>query len=133
LLLAADRAQHVAEVILPALEQGRDVVSDRFSGSTLAYPGSGRGLDLAELTWLSRWASDRLEPHLTVLLDVPLGIALTRMVGSDRMEAEDRAFHARVADGYRALATAEPTHWVVVDGTGSVEEVAARVLKAVEG
>jgi dTMP kinase len=132
LLMAADRAQHVAEVVRPALDAGRDVVSDRFSGSTLAYQGHGRGLDLGELAWLSRWAARGLEPDVVVLLDVPREVAAARMGGApDRMEAAGAAFHARVLAGYRSLAAADPARWVVVDGTGAVEEVAERVLKAV--
>lgn len=133
LLLAADRAQHVAEVIRPALDRGDDVVSDRFSGSTLAYQGYGRQLGLEPLESVSRWAAGDLEPDLVVLLDVPASTALARVAerGRDRMEAEAVAFHQRVADGYRALATARPGQWVLVDGTGTVEEVAARVRAVV--
>jgi dTMP kinase len=131
LLMAADRAQHVDEVIRPALQRGQDVVSDRFAGSTLAYQGFGRGLDVGELARLSRWAAHGLEPDLVILLDLPVDVARAR-AGSvpDRMEAEDRDFHLRVAEGYRALAAANPDSWVVVDGTGTVDEVAARVRKA---
>jgi dTMP kinase len=128
LLLLADRAQHVATVIRPALESSRDVVCDRFSGSTLAYQGHGRGLDVETLATMSRWASGGLEPDLVVLLDVAAG----RNEGTpDRMEAEDAAFHTRVADGYRKLAAADPNRWVVVDGSGTIDDVAARVRKAV--
>lgn len=128
LLLLADRAQHVATVIRPALESGRDVVCDRFSGSTLAYQGYGRGLDVGSLETMSRWASGGLEPDVVVLLDVVAG----RPTGTpDRMEAEDAAFHARVAGGYRTLAAADPDRWVVVDGSGTIDEVAARVRKVV--
>jgi dTMP kinase len=135
LLMAADRAQHVEEVIRPALERGRDVVCDRFSGSTLAYQGYGRGLDLDELAWLSRWAAQGLEPDVVMFLDVPADVAASRRAGgaaADRMEAEDAAFHDRVVAGYRALAAAHPAQWVVVDGAGTTAEVAERVLKAVK-
>ena len=133
LLMAADRAQHVAEVVRPALEQGRDVVCDRYSGSTLAYQGYGRGLDLGELASLSSWAARGLEPDIVVLLDVPPAVAAARVDHApDRMEAQDAAFHARVLDGYRALAAADPARWVVVDGRGTVGDVAERVLKAVQ-
>lgn len=132
LLMAADRAQHVAEVIRPALAAGRDVVSDRFAGSTLAYQGYARGLPVDELSRLSAWAADDLEPDVVVLLDVPASLAAARMNGSpDRMEAAGDDFHRRVADGYRALAAAQPGRWAVVDGSGTVEEVAARVADAV--
>ena len=132
LLMAADRAQHVAEVVRPALDRGQDVVTDRYSGSTIAYQGYGRGLDREELARLTRWAARGLEPDVVVLLDVPAAVAASRMAGArDRMEAEDRAFHARVTEGYRALAAADPGRWVVVDGSGTIDEVAERVLKAV--
>jgi dTMP kinase len=132
LLMAADRAQHVAEVVEPALAAGRDVVTDRFTGSSLAYQGFGRGLDRSELQRLSSWAAAGLEPDLVVLLDVPPEVAAGRRTSAgDRLEAEDAAFHARVAQGYRALAAADPDGWVVVDGVGPVGDVEARVARAV--
>ena len=127
LLLLADRAQHVATMIGPALEAGQTVVCDRFSGSTLAYQGYGRGLDLAALAEMSRWASGGLEPDIVVLLE-----GVVRRASFDRMEAEDTAFHDRVADGYRGLAAAHPDRWVVVEAVGTIEEIAARVRKAVD-
>lgn len=132
LLMAADRAQHVAEVIEPALARGDDVVSDRFTGSTLAYQGFARGLDLDALARLSALATGRLEPDIVVLLDVPDDVAVARMGAvRDRMEAAGVEFHRRVASGYRTLAAADPSRWVVVDGTGAVDDVAARVARAV--
>jgi dTMP kinase len=133
LLLAADRAQHVAEVIRPALAAGRHVVTDRFVGSTLAYQGYGRGLDLDELRRQSAWACAGIEADRYVLIDVPVDVARARLAGSrpDRLEAEAAAFHERVVGGYRALAAAAPDRWVVVDGVGSVDEVADRVWSAV--
>lgn len=128
LLLLADRAQHVEAVVRPALESGRCVVCDRYSGSTLAYQGYGRGLDVDELAALSRWAAGGLEPDVVVLLDVAEGRVSPER---DRMEAEGPSFHARVVAGYRALAAGDPEHWVVVDGSGTIEEVAERVRKAV--
>lgn len=133
LVMLADRAQHVAEVIRPALAVGRDVVSDRFAGSTLAYQGYARGLDVEELAGLSRWASDGLEPDMVILLDVPAEVAGARLGRElDRMEAAGTEFHVRVAEGYRSLAAADPKRWRVVDGAGTVEEVEARVLAAFE-
>ena len=133
LLMAADRAQHVAEVIRPALVAGRDVVTDRFSGSTLAYQGHARGLSVEELAGLSQWATAGLEPDVVVLLDVPADVAVGRMKARpDRMEAAGDEFHRRVAEGYRALAAADPARWRVVDGSGPVDEVEARVAKALE-
>jgi dTMP kinase len=108
------------------------VVTDRFSGSTLAYQGYGQSLPVEDLAWLSSWASDGLEPDLVVLLDVEPLVAAARQ-GSrplDRLEARDAAFHRRVRDGYRALAEADSVRWAVVDGSGSESEVAARVWDA---
>ncbi|MEA2971723.1 MAG: dTMP kinase [Actinomycetota bacterium] len=133
LLMAADRAQHVAEVVRPALEAGRPVVSDRFSGSTLAYQGYGRGLDLGDLARLSGWATEGLEPDVVFLLDVDQEVAAARRCRPrDRIEAAGDTFHQRVVAGYQALAAADPDRWVVVDGSGTVDEVAARVWSAYE-
>ena len=134
LLLAADRAQHVAEVVAPALAAGRHVVSDRSAGSSLAYQGYGRGLPLEEVRQLSTWATGGVWPDLIVLLDVPAAVSAARASATlDRLEAEGGGFHDRVAEGFRALAAADPTRWVVIDGTGSVEAVAARVDVVVDG
>lgn len=131
LLMAADRAQHVAETVGPALAQGRDVVSDRFTGSTLAYQGYARGLPVDELARLSSWAAGGLEPDLVILLDVPAEVAAVRMKPeADRMEVAGIDFHRRVAEGYRSLAAGDPQRWRVVDGSGSVEEVESRIAKA---
>ena len=132
LLMAADRAQHVAEVVRPALESGRDVVTDRFSHSSLAYQGWGRGLPLDDVRQLSEWATSSVWPDVVVLVDVPPRTAGQRRRGSDRFEVEDPAFHQRVAEGYHAMA-AQEEGWRVVDGTGTVDEVAARVWQAVGG
>jgi dTMP kinase len=133
LLMAADRAQHVAEVIRPALEAGRWVVTERFSGSTLAYQGYGRGLDLDELRRLVSWAADGITPDLTILLDIAPSFARGRLdpERADRLERLDAAFHDRVRDGYRALAQSDRDTWVVVDATAEVDVVAARLLTAV--
>jgi dTMP kinase len=131
LLMAADRAQHVSEVIRPALARGADVVCDRFTGSTLAYHGYARGLDLDDLSWLSDWATGGLRADVVFLLDVPEDVATARMSPDhDRIEAAGTDFHRRVADGYRALAAADPHRWRVIDGSGSVGEVEALVLHA---
>ena len=131
LLIAADRAQHVREVIRPALDEGRDVVTDRYAHSSLAYQGHGRGLSPGDLGQLTTWATGGTWPDLVVLIDVPAEVARSRRVGADRFEREDPAFHERVAEGYRRMAAEDPTCWRVVDGTGTVEEVAARVWSAV--
>ncbi|HXW33977.1 MAG TPA: dTMP kinase [Acidimicrobiales bacterium] len=129
LLMAADRAQHVFEVIEPELSAGIWVVTDRFSPSTLAYQGYGRGLQVSELRTLVNWASGGLEPDLIVLLDVPLDLARSRISrgGDDRLERLDIAFHERVSEGYRSLARESPERWVIVDGVGTKAEIASHV------
>jgi dTMP kinase len=130
LLIAADKAQHVAEVIRPALDRG-DVVCDRYVASSIVYQGFGRGVDMSELTKLLAFATGGLEPDLTVLLEAPLELVEIRLGPErDRFESESRAFHERVRDGYRALAAGDPERWAVVDGAGTIAEVAARVLGA---
>ena len=132
LLMAADRAQHVAEVVAPALAAGRHVVTDRFAGSSIAYQGHGRGLPIEEIRELSLWATDGVWPDLIILLDVPEAEADRRLGTSrDRMEAEPAAFHAAVIDGFRAQAEAEPDRWAVIDGSLSIDEVAAAVSRTV--
>lgn len=133
LLLTAARAQHVAEVIRPALERGRHVVSDRFTGSLLAYQGYGRGLPLDDLRSLSDFATGGLDADLVVLLDLPPAVAAERRGAEpDRLEAAGDAFHERVRLGFAALAATEPGRWAVVDAGGSPGEVAARVWAVTE-
>lgn len=133
LLMAADRAHHVAEVVRPALDAGTPVVTDRYAASSIAYQGYGRGLDLDEVRHLSAWATHDLWPDLTVLLDVPLAVTATRLARDlDRFEQEDGSFHERLVEGFRAQAAADPDRWVVIDGTRSVEAVAAAVAAAVD-
>ena len=126
LLMAAARAEHVASVIRPAIEAGTDVVSDRYTPSSLAYQGYGRGLDVDMLRQVSSWATGGLDPDLVVLLTSD-----TARVGAvaDRLEQEGAEFHGRVAEGYATLAAADRGHWRIVDGNGTIDEVAERVLK----
>ena len=132
LLMAADRAQHVAEVVEPALDAGRHVVTDRYAGSSLAYQGYGRGLPLDEVRMLSEWATCGLWPDVTLLLDVPVELASARQTGRpDRLEAAGDDFHRRVGDGFRALARQHGDSWVVVDGTLGPDDVEERVWAAV--
>ncbi|MBW8826091.1 MAG: dTMP kinase [Acidobacteria bacterium] len=132
LLMAAARAQHVAEVIRPALAAGRTVVTDRFTGSSLAYQGHARGLGVEEVGRLSWFATDGLEPDVTVLLEVGAEVARSRRVGSepDRIESAGDEFHRNVAAGYAALAAADD-RWIVVDGDGDPDMIEARVWAAV--
>lgn len=132
LLMAADRAHHVATVVLPTLEAGRHVVSDRYIGSSVAYQGHGRGLDPERVADISAWATRGLEPDLVILLDVPAAAAKARRErGPDRLEAAGDGFHQRVAEGFRALAAAEPDRWVVIDGTPAPDVVERTVASAV--
>lgn len=132
LLMAAARAQHVTEVVAPALAAGRHVVSDRFVGSSLAYQGYGRGLPVDEIAALSRFATGGVEADVVVLLDLAPGVAVARQdVHLDRLEAAGGDFHRRVGKGFAALAAGDPDRWAVVDATGSPEEVARRVWEAV--
>jgi dTMP kinase len=131
LLLAADRAQHVAEVIGPALARGRDLVTDRYLYSSLAYQAFGRGLELPSVRALSDFAGAP-EPDLVVLITVSPEVRAQRLKATpDRIEASGDDFHQRVDVGFRALAAADPARWAVIDGDGSVDEVAARIWEAV--
>jgi dTMP kinase len=139
LLFSAARSQLVHEVIRPALERGDVVVSDRFAPSTLAYQGYGGGLDVELLLGLERMATGGLRPDLIVLLDVPVELGLARRRGGNvadltRFEDESRhdtAFHQRVREGYRQLATAEPDRWRIVDGSRTRSDVEADVRQVV--
>ena len=133
LLMAADRAQHAAEVIRPALDAGTHVVTDRFIGSSLAYQGFGRGLGVDEVLALSLFASRGLQSDLNVLLEVSEEVARSRQASpGDRMEAETAEFHRRVLEGYRTLAGQNPDQWVVVEGDRPVDEIAEAVYAAVQ-
>jgi len=123
----------VALVIAPALAEGGWVVSDRFSGSTLAYQGYGRGLDLDQLRALVTWATGGLWPDLSVLVDVPVDVAQARLAKSrpDRLERLGPGFADQVRQGFVAQADEDPEHWVVVDGTLPIDEVTTRILDEV--
>ena len=134
LLMAAARAQHVAELIGPALATGHDVVTDRFTASSIAYQAHGRGLDPDQVLELSSWATAGLRPDVYLLLDVPRAIAAGRLVGEfDRLEQADEGFHEAVLEGFRKQADDDPERWVVLDGTRPVDQLQAEVRAAVEG
>jgi dTMP kinase len=131
-LYAADRAEHVQKCILPALAAGQVVVCDRFTDSTLAYQGYGRGLDLQQVRQLNHLATGGLQPHLTLWLDLPPEVGLARSGSCDRLEQERLEFHRRVHQGFQALAAAEPQRIVRIDAEGSPLEVAARIWSVVK-
>ena len=131
MLMNASRAQLVADVVAPALREGRSVLCDRFFDATIAYQGYGRGLDVEMLLQVCLIATRRGAPDLTFLLDLPAELSLERLRArgaSDRLEREDLAFHGRVRAGYLELAQRFPGRFVVLDGTASAADVHARAL-----
>ena len=133
LLFNASRAQLVTEVIQPNLESGRVVISDRYSDSTTAYQGYGRGLDLKMVKATNNAANQGLKLDLTVLLDISAekGLARKRAKRQDRFEQEDIAFHHRVREGYLKLAADDPERWLVIDASQSKREIAEVVWQRV--
>ncbi|NEK94672.1 dTMP kinase [Modestobacter muralis] len=130
LMYAADRAQHVHEVLRPALDAGEVVITDRFVDSSLAYQGAGRTIPMDDVRSISRWATQGLRPDLTVLLDLPPEIGLARARGratADRLESESLDFHLRVRHTFHALAEAEPDRYLVLDARQTLEELAAAI------
>ncbi|WP_406007577.1 dTMP kinase [Streptomyces sp. NBC_00637] len=124
LLYAADRAEHVDTVVRPALERGAVVITDRYIDSSVAYQGAGRDLSPTEIARISRWATNGLVPHLTVLLDVSPEAARERFTEApDRLESEPAEFHARVRSGFLTLAAADPGRYLVVDAAQEPEAV----------
>ena len=132
LLTAADRAQHLAEVVVPALAAGRPVVTDRSVYSSLAYQGYGRQLDVEEIRHLNDWGTEGLWPTTVVFLDTPDEVIAERMSRRelDRFEAAGDDFHARVLAGVRAMAAADPDRWITVQAVGSVDRVADEIHAA---
>lgn len=129
LLMAADRAQHMAQVIAPALERGQHVVSDRSIYSTLAYQGYGRQLGTTDLLAISTWAlRDRL-PDIVIYIDVPTDVLNERLAKRDldRFEREGADFFARIAQGFSELRQADPERWIVIDGTMPKDDVEADI------
>jgi dTMP kinase len=142
-LYLADRAQHIHEIIIPAIQQGKLILCDRHTDSTLAYQGYGRGIELKLLRSLNEIASGGMKPDLTFLLDCPVEIGLSRtgqrqsQAGSgrkreDRFEREDIQFHHRVRSGFLELAYAEPHRFRIVDASRTGEQVAEEIRKIVD-
>jgi len=136
LLYAADRAQHAATVLWPALQAGQVVITDRYMDSSAVYQGYGRGLGLDPVKNLSLWATRDLRPDLTIVLDLDPAVGLrrasaTEFGGADRMELAGLDFHRTVREGFLALAAADPAHYAVIDASRPVESVALSVWDAV--
>lgn len=132
LLYAADKAEHVERVVVPALERGAVVVTDRYVDSTLAYQGAGRDLSDDEVERIARWATGDLRPHLTVLLDLEPEAGMSRFTERDRIEGESLDFHQRVREMFLRLAQAQPEHYVIVDARDAEAEITNRVRARVE-
>lgn len=127
LLYAADKAQHIFSVVKPALQRGAVVVCDRYVDSMLAYQGAGRSLQLTDLEWMARWATEDLRPDLTVVLDAELRDGVHAKSQKDRLESAGDVFHERTRQFFLELARRDPEHYVVLDARASREEIAARV------
>lgn len=138
LLFAADRAQHVEFLIKPALANGRVVISDRYADATFAYQGAGRGFDEKTVNKVIKLATGGLKPELTLFFDIPVTTALSRMSSrgesgerSNRMDFETVEFYERVRDSYLGIARREPKRFIVLDASGSVEEIHRQVFDIV--
>lgn len=134
MLYAADRAQHVEEVIKPALRAGKWVICDRFSDATVVYQGAARGQDRTLIRLLNRVVTDGIQPHLTFLLDCPVEVGLRRargrnMKGQDRFEKEALSFHHKVRSGYLDLARKNKRRFVILDATANRKEIEALILR----
>jgi dTMP kinase len=136
LLYAAARAQHVAEVIVPAITSGAVVLCDRFSDATLAYQHSGRGIDRSTINILNSLACQSVQPDLTILMDCEAAVGLARAKSrieaasgprEERFELEALPFHQRVRDGYLGLAAAEPARFLTISAVGSIDDIAERI------
>ncbi len=131
LLYAADKAEHVDTVVVPALARGEVVITDRYVDSALAYQGAGRDLVVAEVEHVNRWATGDLRPHLTVVLDLEPQTGLGRFEERDRIEGQSLEFHQRVRQGFLDLAAADPDHYLVLDARASVDEIAGAIRERV--
>jgi dTMP kinase len=130
LLMFASRREHIDKVILPAIEKGHWVISDRFTDATFAYQGGGRGIPLDKLQALEQWVQNGLQPHLTLLFDVPLEVSRARLAlnpALDRFEQEKQDFFERVRAAYLARAQAFPQRIRVVDSTRAIAEIRAEL------
>jgi dTMP kinase len=131
-LIEADRAEHVAEVIRPALDDGRTILCDRYTDATIAYQGYARGLEIAAINQMNHWATGGLTPHCTIVLDCPVAVGMARAKGEDRFEREGKRFHEQVREGYLRIAQQEPKRVKVVSGEGkqtAIQEEIRRIIR----
>lgn len=134
-LYLADRAQHTAEIIIPALEEGKMVISDRFTDATLAYQGYGRGIDIPMIKQMNNFATNNITPDLTILLDITPLDGRKRMAtradeeyeNGDRIEKEKIDFHQKLYDGYHEMASQEPARFVIINALLSPEEIHSKI------
>ena len=131
LLFAADKAEHVDTMVMPALLRGEVVITDRYVDTSLAYQGHARDLELADVERINRWATHDLRPHLTVVLDAEPATGLGRFEGRDRIEAESLEFFELARKAFLDLAAADPDHYLVLDADRPVDEIAAAVRERV--
>ena len=130
LLYNASRSQHIREIILPAISRGAIVITDRFTDSTIAYQGFGRGIDPGLIDSIDLIATERLRPDITILLDLDAEVGLKRNKGinkTDRLELEDLEFHQRVRNGYHNLAEKEPERIKLIDASAGIQEIHNRI------
>ena len=132
LLYAADRAHHVYSVIKPALERGEVVITDRYFDSSIAYQGAGRTLSSSEVARISRWATESLYPTLTIILDQPAEIGLSRKKNADRLESESIDFHNRVRQEYLQLASVDPERYLVIDARKPVADIHIEIVSRIK-
>lgn len=136
LLLFAARAQHIQNVIIPALSEGKWVICDRFIEATYAYQGYGRGMSLEKIAELEKWVQKDLHPDKVLLLDAPISVAVERInsrKGKDRIEMEEKNFFERVREGYLTRAQQFPDRYIVIDAAKSIEEVQAEIQHYLDG
>ena len=134
LLYMASRSQHTGEWIIPALEKGKMVISDRYYDSTLAYQGAARKIDIKLIDTITKFATFELKPDITFLVDLPAEIGLSRISkqDADRLEMESIEFHKKVRVGFIEIAKREKKRYIIVDGTKSVEKIHSKIIKIME-
>ncbi len=131
MLYLADRAEHVAKTIRPGLEDGKTVLCDRYTDSTIAYQGYGRGFDIAEIKRLNEFVTDRLTPDKTLLLDLEPSVGLARIRNRDRLDREPLEFHEKVRLGFLTEANNDPARWILIDASRPLNEVVERCRETI--